>query len=108
MSINIDSPLSFVRALLATATLVPSVLLGEPVSSGLWETVVDDVPSDKPIVFGGWSRAEAAEASEYCVLVDVMYSDGSHDWARKAHFRMRADGFLFWIVNKWRGEKRFA
>lgn len=93
MSTNIDSPLSFVRALLAAATLVPSVLLGEPVSSGLWKTVVDEVPSDKPIVFGGWSRAEAAEASEYCVLVDVTYSDGSHDWARKAHFRMGTHGW---------------
>lgn len=58
-----------------------------------------DVPDKRPIIVGGWSKAENVGAGgDYCVFLDVIYADGTpwwghtamfqrgtHDWAYAAH-----------------------
>lgn len=59
----------------------------EPVKKGLWRTFEYDNPTLKPIVFSGWSRAKNADAMDYCVWLDIHYSNGKKAYGRKAVFR---------------------
>ena len=72
--------------ILATVLAITGVD-AEAVSPGLWKIFKYPVPDDLPVIYGGWSKAVNAEAPKYCVMIDVTYSDGSHDWAIKANFR---------------------
>ena len=58
-----------------------------PVKMGRWKTFTYDKPDRTPVVFGGWSRADGVKAPEYCVYLDVHYSDGSKDWGKRADWR---------------------
>ena len=47
-----------------------------------------DVPDKRPIIVGGWSKAEDVGAGgDYCVFLDVIYADGTPLWGQTATFR---------------------
>lgn len=58
----------------------------EPVKKGRWKVFEYDSPDKTPIVFSGWSKAENAHALDYCIFLDVFYSDGTAAWGRRANF----------------------
>ena len=80
-----------VLSLIAACTALPlpgaDGTAHEPVKKGLWRTFEYDNPTLKPIVFSGWSRAKNAEAMDYCVWLDIHYSNGKKAYGRKAVFR---------------------
>ena len=85
-------PLASGLSVVAFCGIVP--LLGaaepaahEPVRTGLWKTFEYDNPTMAPIVFSGWSRANDADAVDYCVWLDVYYDNGKAAYERKAVFR---------------------
>ena len=39
-----------------------------------------DRPDTKPVIFSAESRAENASAADYCLWLDVHYTDGSATW----------------------------
>ena len=60
----------------------------EPVKKGRWNVFEYDSPDKTPIVFSGWSKAKDAHAPDYCIFLDIFYSDGSATWGRKANFKL--------------------
>lgn len=89
---RIAMPLASGLSVVAFCGIVP--LLGaaepaahEPVRTGLWKTFEYDNPTMAPIVFSGWSRANDADAVDYCVWLDVYYDNGKAAYERKAVFR---------------------
>ena len=52
------------------------------------EVFAYDNPDRSPIWFGGESRCTGVGATEgrYCIFIDIYYADGSHTWAKMAHF----------------------
>ena len=72
---------------LTAASLLPAVADSE-FSGGLWKEIVYDQPNDLPVVFGGESCCEAAQAEQYCVYLDLWYDDGTPVWARRADWRL--------------------
>ena len=71
----------------SVAVLAAALSGAEEVARGLWKSFDYEKPDAKPIVFGGWSRAENAHAPQYCVMLDVSYANGGHSWAVRANFR---------------------
>lgn len=59
-----------------------------PVKRGLWKVFNYDTPDKTPILFSGWSKAEDASAIDYCIFLDVFYSDGTAAWERRADFSL--------------------
>lgn len=48
---------------------------------GIHQTVRYDKPNTDPVIFGGWSRAEnAGYGGDYCLYLDIRYSDGTYQW----------------------------
>ena len=45
-----------------------------------------DAPDMRPIYFGGTSAAENVHAADYCVWLDVIYTDGSGEWGKCARW----------------------
>jgi hypothetical protein len=61
-------------------------------SRGAKQVIVYEKPDKRPIVVGGWSKAEGVGAGgDYCVFLDVIYADGkpwwglTSSWARGTH-----------------------
>jgi hypothetical protein len=61
-------------------------------SRGAKQVIVYEKPDRRPIVIGGWSKAEqVGPAGDYCVFLDVIYADGkpwwglASPWARGTH-----------------------
>ena len=52
-----------------------------------------DNPSLAPILYGAESRAEGAEATEYCVYLDLEHSDGTWTYVERAFFRQGTHGW---------------
>ena len=52
----------------------------------LWKEIVFDKPETRAMHFGGWSRAKDAYFGDYAVIMDVFYTDGTHEWDRRAVF----------------------
>lgn len=59
----------------------------EAVERGVWKTFEYGQPTELPIVFSGWSKAENADAIDYCIWLDLHYDNGEAVWGRKAEFR---------------------
>lgn len=57
-------------------------------TSGFMQRLIYRKPDKRPVVFGGWSRAENANAGEYCVYLDVWYAGGGNEWGVQADFTM--------------------
>ena len=72
---------------LFSAVLPSLALLAAPVKCGFSQKFTYDEPDKTPVVFGGWSKATAAEALDYCVWLDIRYANGEAVWGRKATFR---------------------
>ena len=43
-------------------------------------------PDDRPIVFGGWSKAENVNAPDYCIYLDLVFDDGTEWWGYMRNF----------------------
>ena len=43
-----------------------------------------DKPDTTPVVFGGWSRSDRANADEYCMYLDIRYADGELIYGQRA------------------------
>ena len=52
-----------------------------------------DSPSLAPILYGAESRAEGAEATEYCVYLDLEHADGSWTYVERTFFRSGTHGW---------------
>ena len=66
---------------------------GALVKRGLWKVFKYEEANDLPVLFSGWSRSDEAFAHEYCIFLDVHYSDGSAAWGRHADFRPGTHGW---------------
>ena len=75
-----------VLAVLASSVLVSGESVAENFKIGYHREYNYDKPSTLPIVFGGWSKAENAEAEDYCIWLDIRYENGEAVWGRKAMF----------------------
>ena len=59
------------------------------------EVFAYDAPDRSPIWFGGESRCTDVDATKgrYCIFIDIYYADGSHTWAKMAHFSRGTHGW---------------
>ena len=57
---------------------------GETVSQHKSITQEYGKPDKTPIVFGGWSRSDCADAEEYCMYLDIWYEDGELIYGQRA------------------------
>ena len=78
----------FVLALLAASSAYAG-----PVKSGLWKEFVYGNPDTVPVVYGGESRAWDVAVSDYCVYLDIYYTDGSVTWGERADFDQGTHGW---------------
>ena len=62
-------------------------------NGGLWRTFTYDAPTDEPIVFSGESRCEDAVADDYCIWLDIWYSDGTLAWGIRAEWSQGTHGW---------------
>ena len=51
---------------------------------GVSQTIEYATPDKRPIVFGGWSRAEQVAATDYCIYLDIWYEGGGNAWGIRA------------------------
>ena len=59
----------------------------EKPSFGFMQTLAYDKPDNRPVTFGGWSKCEGVESDrDYCVYLDIFFSDGTNDWAKCAYW----------------------
>ena len=67
------------------------------VKAGRWKTFTYDKPDKTPVLYGGWSRAEGVKSGDYCVYLDVRYTDGSKDWSKEtqADWRQGTHGWEY-------------
>lgn len=66
---------------------------GKGLAPGLSRRYVFDQPTRTPVVFGGWSKAENAQADDYCIWLDIHYDNGEAVWGRKAPFTPGTHGW---------------
>ena len=66
---------------------------GAVFKGGLWRTFTYDEPTDEPIVFSGESRCEGAFAPDYCLWLDIWYSDGTPVWGVRVDFAQGTHGW---------------
>ena len=83
----------FIAAALAAAAVFLADAGHVPVKRGLWKVFEYGSPDTLPVVFSGWSKAADAHAAEYCVYLDVFYTDGTATWARRADFNFGTHGW---------------
>jgi hypothetical protein len=55
--------------------------------SGVMQEITFVDPNTEPIVFGGWSRAENVRSFDYCIYLDIWYTDGSNTWGVRANWK---------------------
>lgn len=56
-------------------------------SMGLAQVIEYDQPDTRPIIVGGWSRAEGIDAAgDYSVYLDIFYADGTPWWGKTAEW----------------------
>lgn len=67
-----------------TLSILLAAMLFEGVSGRYSTTLTYEKPTADPIWFGGESRAEEAYASDYCVFLDIHYTDGTSTWQKWA------------------------
>ena len=60
---------------------------------GRWRTFTYDAPTDEPIIFSGESRCEGAHAQDYCLWLDIWYSDGTPVWGIRAEWPQGTHGW---------------
>lgn len=54
---------------------------------GVAQVIEYDQPDTRPIIVGGWGRAEGVDSSgDYSVYLDVFYADGTPWWAKTAEW----------------------
>ncbi|NCA71759.1 MAG: hypothetical protein EOM91_17110, partial [Sphingobacteriia bacterium] len=54
---------------------------------GVAQVIEYDQPDTRPIIVGGWSRAEGVDSSgDYSVYLDVFYADGTPWWGKTAEW----------------------
>ncbi len=88
----------FARRALCACMVVAGVLMAaadEDVvfKGGRWRTFTYDAPTDEPIIFSGESRCEGAHAQDYCLWLDIWYSDGTPVWGIRAEWPQGTHGW---------------
>ena len=66
---------------------------GAAFKGGLWRTFTYEAPTSEPIVFSGESRCEDAFANDYCIWLDIWYSDGTPVWGIRAEWSQGTHGW---------------
>ena len=51
--------------------------------SGLYRRYRYENPSLEPVIYSGWSRSEGVTGGEYCLYLDIYYTDGSTTYGQK-------------------------
>ena len=91
---------------------------------GRWNVFTYEKPDKTPVIFSGESKAQGVQALEYCLYLDVWYSDGtpqygvranfsqgSHDWEKKTGVfvphKPVAKIEMYALCRKGRGKARF-
>lgn len=54
---------------------------------GAKQTILFDPPVQHPVLISAWSKAAGVDGGEYCIHLDVHYSDGTPLWGQKAVFQ---------------------
>ena len=58
---------------------------GSQDATGAAQVIRYDKPDKRPIVVGGWSKADDVDAGgDYCVYLDIFFEDGSPWWGQMA------------------------
>jgi hypothetical protein len=69
---------------------------GEQDGMGIVQTIHYDQPDKRPIIIGGWSKAEGVEnGGDYCVYLDIRYDDGSPWWGKTAGWVHGSHGWQY-------------
>ncbi len=53
---------------------------------GAMQVIKLDPPVKHPLLVSGWSKAEQAEGTDYCVWLDIIYEDGTPLWGQRTSF----------------------
>jgi len=67
-----------------TAALLLSAFLFEGVKTRHVQTFRYETPDRAPVYWGGESRATEAYGSDYCIFLDIIYTDGTGAWQKWA------------------------
>ncbi len=63
---------------------------------GITQIIRYERPDTRPIIVGGWSRAERVGAGgDYCVFLDIIYADGTPWWGKVAAWRRDTLGWQY-------------
>ena len=63
---------------------------------GIAQVIRYDQPDMRPIIVGGWSRAEQVGAGgDYCLYLDVLYADGTPWWGKTAAWTRGTHGWQY-------------
>ena len=67
-----------------TGLLLASAFLFEGVKTHYAKTFRYDKPDCAPVWWGGESRSVEAYGSDYCIFLDIIYTDGTGAWQKWA------------------------
>jgi len=60
---------------------------GDKDGMGVLQVIRYDKPDKRPIILGGWSKAENVHGGDYCVYLDILYDDGTPLWGQRSDWR---------------------
>ncbi len=60
---------------------------------GVIQDLVYPHPDRSPIYFGGWSKAEDVNATDYCIYLDIWYQGGGNAWGKRADWEKGTHGW---------------
>ena len=69
---------------------------GDQDGMGIAQVIRYDQPDKRPIIVGGWSKAEHVGAGgDYCLYLDVIYDDGTPWWGKTAAWTRGTHGWQY-------------
>ncbi|MHB0958719.1 MAG: glycoside hydrolase domain-containing protein [Pirellulaceae bacterium] len=69
---------------------------GDQDGMGIAQVIRYDQPDKRPIIVGGWSRAEhVGPGGDYCLYLDVIYDDGTPLWGKTAAWTRGTHGWQY-------------
>ena len=63
---------------------------------GIGQVIHYDQPDKRPIIVGGWSKAEdVGGGGDYCLYLDIIYDDGTPWWGKTAAWTRGSHGWQY-------------
>ena len=69
---------------------------GDQDGMGIAQVIHYDRPDKRPIIVGGWSKAEdVGSGGDYCLYLDILYDDGTPWWGKTAAWTRGSHGWQY-------------